>query len=143
MRRPVKISRVPDSASARRPLGVHEAGGGGAAACRLADERRGFCFTGEMQPSDRSRLAFMIRYAMRHPGRIVPHARRLARDAVLRLRNPDHVSYYRAVMRSDAARSDEGSVGEVALGQVVRYRGTCRGPAGQFLGTRPEAHAGR
>jgi SAM-dependent methyltransferase len=64
-----------------------------------------------MQPNDRSRLAFMIRYAMRHPGRIVPHARRLARDAVLRLRNPDHVSYYRAVMRSDAARSDEGAVG--------------------------------
>jgi SAM-dependent methyltransferase len=64
-----------------------------------------------MQPNDRSRLAFMIRYAMRHPGRIVPHARRLARDAVLRLRNRDHVSYYRAVMRSDAARSDEGAVG--------------------------------
>ena len=64
-----------------------------------------------MQPNDRSRLAFMIRYAMRHPGHIVPHARRLARDAVLRLRNRDHVSYYRAVMRSDAARSDEGAVG--------------------------------
>jgi SAM-dependent methyltransferase len=64
-----------------------------------------------MQPNDRSRLAFMIRYAMRHPGRIVPHARRQARDAVLRLRNRDHVSYYRAVMRSDAARSDEGAVG--------------------------------
>jgi len=57
-----------------------------------------------MQPNDRSRLAFMIRYAMRHPGRIVPHARRQARDAVLRLRNRNHVSYYRAVMRSDAAR---------------------------------------
>jgi SAM-dependent methyltransferase len=64
-----------------------------------------------MQPNDRSRLAFIIRYAMRHPGRIVPHARRLARDAVLRLRNRDHMSYYRAVMRSDAARSDEGAVG--------------------------------
>jgi SAM-dependent methyltransferase len=64
-----------------------------------------------MQPNDRSRLAFMIRYAMRHPGRIVPHARRLSRDAVLRLRNRDHMSYYRAVMRSDAARSDEGAVG--------------------------------
>src|ERR1700730_8445303 len=76
-----------------------------------ADGRRGFCFTGEMQPNDRSRLAFMIRYAMRHPGRIVPHARRQARDAVLRLRNRDHVSYYRAVMKSDAARSDEGAVG--------------------------------
>ena len=64
-----------------------------------------------MQPNDRSRLAFMIGYAMRHPGRIVPHARRLARDAMLRLRNRDHMSYYRAVMRSDAARSDEGAVG--------------------------------
>ena len=74
-----------------------------------AGGRRRFCFTGEMQPNDRSRLAFMIRYAVRHPGRIVPHARRLARDAVLRLRNRDHVSYYRAVMRSDAARSDEGA----------------------------------
>jgi len=53
----------------------------------------------------------MIRYAARHPERIVPHARRLARDTVLRLRNRDHVSYYRAVMKSDAARSDEGAVG--------------------------------
>ena len=64
-----------------------------------------------MHPNDRSRLTFMIRYAARHPERIVPHARRLARDAVLRLQNRDHVSYYRAVMRSDAARSDEGAVG--------------------------------
>jgi ubiquinone/menaquinone biosynthesis C-methylase UbiE len=72
---------------------------------------RGFCFTGKMHPNDRSRLTFMIRYAARHPERVVPHARRLARDAVLRLKNRDHVSYYRAVMRSDAARSDEGAVG--------------------------------
>ena len=64
-----------------------------------------------MHPNDRSRLAFMMRYAVRHPERIVPHARRLARDAVLRLRHRDHVSYYRAVMRSDAARGDEGAVG--------------------------------
>jgi SAM-dependent methyltransferase len=77
----------------------------------LADGRRGFCFTGKMQPNDRSRLAFMTGYAVRHPGRIAPHARRLARDAVLRLRNRDHVSCYRAVMRSDAARSDEAAAG--------------------------------
>ena len=64
-----------------------------------------------MQPHDRSRLTFMIRYAARHPERIVPHARRLARDAVLRLRHRDHVSYYRAVMRSDAARGNEVAVG--------------------------------
>jgi SAM-dependent methyltransferase len=64
-----------------------------------------------MHPNDRSRLTFMVRYAARHPERIVPHARRLARDTMLRLKNPDHVSYYRAVMKSDAARSDEGAVG--------------------------------
>ncbi len=64
-----------------------------------------------MQPDDRSRLTFIMRYAVRHPERIVPHARRLTRDLVLRLRNRDHVSYYRAVMRSDAARGDEGAVG--------------------------------
>ena len=29
------------------------------------------------------------------------------------------------------------------LGQVVRGPGTCPGPAGQFLGTRPVAHVGR
>ena len=53
----------------------------------------------------------MVRYAARHPGRIVPHGRRLARDAMLRLKNRDHVGYYRAVMKADAARSDEGAVG--------------------------------
>ena len=73
--------------------------------------RRGFCFTRRMHPNDRSRLTFILRYAARRPERIVPHARRLARDAVLRLRNRDHVSYYRAVMKSDTARSDEGAVG--------------------------------
>jgi SAM-dependent methyltransferase len=64
-----------------------------------------------MHANDRSRLTFMVRYAARHPERIVPHARRLARDTMLRLKSPDHVSYYRAVMKSDAARSDEGAVG--------------------------------
>jgi SAM-dependent methyltransferase len=64
-----------------------------------------------MHPNDRSRLMFKVRYAARHPERIVPHARRLARDAVLRLKSRDHVSYYRAVMKSDAARSDEAAVG--------------------------------
>jgi hypothetical protein len=64
-----------------------------------------------MHPNDRSRLTFMVRYAARHPERIVPHARRLARDAVLRLKSRDHVSYYRAVMKSDAARSDKSAVG--------------------------------
>jgi SAM-dependent methyltransferase len=64
-----------------------------------------------MPSKDRSRLAFKVSYAARHPQRIAPHARRLARDAVLRLKNPDHVSYYRAVMKADAARSEEFAVG--------------------------------
>jgi SAM-dependent methyltransferase len=64
-----------------------------------------------MHANDRSRLAFKLRYAARHPARFVPHARRVARDTVLRLKYPDHVSYYRAVMKADTARSDEVAVG--------------------------------
>ena len=73
-----------------------------------------------MHANDRSRLAFKLRYAARHPNRIVPHARRVARDAVLRLKSPDHVSYYRAVMRAGTARSDEAAVG----GRTFAYKGT-------------------
>jgi SAM-dependent methyltransferase len=60
---------------------------------------------------DRSQLGFKIKYAATHPGRIVPYARRRGRDAFLWLGTRDHVSYYRAVMASDAARSPEGAVG--------------------------------
>jgi SAM-dependent methyltransferase len=73
---------------------------------------------------DRSRISFKIIYAIRHPAKIVGYARRGSRDAWLRLRSADHVSYYRAVMRSDAARSRTGAVGShtheswVQLGQL-------------------------
>jgi SAM-dependent methyltransferase len=60
---------------------------------------------------DRSRLVFKIRYAARHPGRLLPYARRRTRDAWLRLRARDHLSYYRAVMAADTARSRDGAVG--------------------------------
>jgi SAM-dependent methyltransferase len=60
---------------------------------------------------DRSRISFKIAYAARHPDRIAGYARRRGRDALLRLRTRDHVGYYRAVMRSDAARSREAAVG--------------------------------
>ena len=60
---------------------------------------------------DRSRLSYKLGYAARHPGRIVPYARRRARDAWLGMKNRDHVSYYRAVMRSDTARGGESAVG--------------------------------
>ncbi len=64
-----------------------------------------------MHAKDRSRLSFKIFYAIRHPDRISGYARRRGRDALLRLQARDHISYYRAVMRSDAARSREAAVG--------------------------------
>jgi SAM-dependent methyltransferase len=60
---------------------------------------------------DRSRLTYKITYALRHPDKVVGYTRRRARDAWLTVRTRDHVAYYRAVMRSDAARSREGAVG--------------------------------
>ena len=64
-----------------------------------------------MSTHDRSRLSYKLGYALRHPGRVIPYARRRGRDALISLKAPDHVSYYRAVMKSDAARSREGAVG--------------------------------
>ena len=64
-----------------------------------------------MHAKDRSKLTFKVRYAVAHPGRVAGYLKRRSRDAWLRLRSPDHVSYYRAVMRSDAGRSREGAVG--------------------------------
>ncbi|WP_449061414.1 class I SAM-dependent methyltransferase [Planomonospora algeriensis] len=72
----------------------------------------------------RSNPIHQLRYAVRHPDRIVPHVRRLARDTWFRLRTSDHVSYYRAVMRSDTARNPEAAVGSksherwLALGRM-------------------------
>ncbi|MDQ8707904.1 class I SAM-dependent methyltransferase [Streptomyces sp. LHD-70] len=75
---------------------------------------------------DRSRLGHQVRYALRHPRRVLPHLRRLARNGWLRLRHRgSHIAYYRAVMASDTARSAEAAVGGrpsharwLALGQM-------------------------
>jgi ubiquinone/menaquinone biosynthesis C-methylase UbiE len=61
--------------------------------------------------NDRSSLGHKIRYAISHPERIEGYVRRRGRDTWLWLTTRDHVSYYRAVMRSDAARSSDGAVG--------------------------------
>jgi SAM-dependent methyltransferase len=61
--------------------------------------------------NDRSRLSYKVGYALRNPGRVFPYARRRGRDALLGLKAGDHVSYYRAVMKADAARSPGGAVG--------------------------------
>ncbi|MEV5432545.1 class I SAM-dependent methyltransferase [Streptomyces sp. NPDC052701] len=61
---------------------------------------------------NRGSVLHQVRYAVRHPGRVPGHVRRLARDSWLRARyRGDHVAYYRAVMASDAARSVEAAVG--------------------------------
>jgi SAM-dependent methyltransferase len=70
--------------------------------------------------ANRSHLSFKIGYAVRHPGRVVPYARRRGRDAWLSFRTSDHVSYYRAVMRSDASRSHEGAVGSKTRGSWLK-----------------------
>ena len=64
-----------------------------------------------MTAKDRSRLRYKIRYAVLNPGRIAGYVRRHGRDTWLRLQTRDHLSYYRAVMASDAARSHDGAVG--------------------------------
>jgi SAM-dependent methyltransferase len=60
---------------------------------------------------DRSRLTYKVFYAFRHPGRLWPHARRAARNRLIRVRYRDHVNYYRAVMRRNVAKNPDMAVG--------------------------------
>ncbi|RMI38964.1 class I SAM-dependent methyltransferase [Streptomyces triticirhizae] len=60
---------------------------------------------------NRASIVHQVRYAARHPERVVPYLRRTARDLWLRAKYRDHVSYYRAVMASDAGRNPEAAVG--------------------------------
>lgn len=64
-----------------------------------------------MHAKDRSSLVYKAGYAVQHPDRIVGYARRRGRDTWLWLTTRDHVSYYRAVMRSDTARNSDAAVG--------------------------------
>ncbi|AXK34754.1 class I SAM-dependent methyltransferase [Streptomyces armeniacus] len=60
---------------------------------------------------DRTSLSHRVRYALRHPERVPRHLARAARDAWLRHRWPDHIAYYRAVMRSDTRADPDAAVG--------------------------------
>ncbi|MDT0379914.1 class I SAM-dependent methyltransferase [Streptomyces sp. DSM 42041] len=61
---------------------------------------------------NRSSLAHRLRYAARHPQRVVPYLRRHLRDWRLQRRSGgNHIAYYRAVMKSDTARNPLGAVG--------------------------------
>jgi SAM-dependent methyltransferase len=73
----------------------------------------------------RTDVLHQAKYAVRHPNRIIPHVRRLARDVRLRLATRgDHVAYYRAVMADDVSKNPEAAVGSkkherwLALGQM-------------------------
>jgi SAM-dependent methyltransferase len=66
---------------------------------------------GKNLTADRSAVSHRIKYALRHPARVPGYLTRAGRDSWLRLRHPDHVTYYRAVMKSDAGRSPEAAVG--------------------------------
>lgn len=65
-----------------------------------------------MTEKNRARLLYKLRYAATHPGKVPAYLRRTARDTLLRIRTRgDHVSYYRAVMKSDSSRNPEAAVG--------------------------------
>ncbi|MCD0448350.1 class I SAM-dependent methyltransferase [Actinocorallia sp. API 0066] len=69
----------------------------------------------------RSSLLFQVGYAMRNPSRIRPYLSRYARDLVLRAGAPDHISYYREVMRAEVAdKSPFDAVGSPSHGHWLR-----------------------
>ncbi|GAA2279789.1 class I SAM-dependent methyltransferase [Actinomadura luteofluorescens] len=82
--------------------------------------------TKALPPTSRNRasLAYRLRYAAQNPDKIGSYLSRVARDLKFRASSRDHVAYYRAVMRADAARSPEAAVGSptrerwLALGQM-------------------------
>ena len=61
--------------------------------------------------ANRAALGYRLAYALRHPDRVPRHVARAARDAWLRRRHPDHIAYYRAVMRSDTRADPDQAVG--------------------------------
>ncbi|HEY2505118.1 MAG TPA: class I SAM-dependent methyltransferase [Streptosporangiaceae bacterium] len=64
-----------------------------------------------MHGKNRASLTHKVRYAARHPDRILSYARRRSRDTLLWLGTQDHISYYRAVMAADIARSSDAAIG--------------------------------
>jgi SAM-dependent methyltransferase len=60
---------------------------------------------------ERYRLLYRVGYAARNPSKVAPYLRRWWRDRRIARRHDDHVSYYREVMRHDAAESPDRAVG--------------------------------
>ncbi|GAB3111864.1 class I SAM-dependent methyltransferase [Streptomyces calidiresistens] len=112
------------AATTRRPADDPRSGSGGSEPGRARGVAGTAARVHRRLVVNRSRLGHRIGYALRHPGRILPHLRRAGRDAWLRRKYPDHVSYYSAVMASDVRRSPEAAVGSanrerwLALGKM-------------------------
>ncbi|MCQ4080060.1 class I SAM-dependent methyltransferase [Streptomyces sp. RB6PN25] len=66
---------------------------------------------GRRLTTNRAAVGHRVGYAVRHPERVPRHLVRAGRDAWLRMRHPDHVAYYRAVMRHDTSRGADAAVG--------------------------------
>ena len=83
----------------------------------------------EFVKKNRASVSHRLSFAAKHPAKVVPYLRRLARDWWLRVRTRgNHLAYYRAVMKSDTARNPEAAVGSrthkswIALGNMqFRY----------------------
>ncbi|MGP3927560.1 class I SAM-dependent methyltransferase [Streptomyces sp. 8N616] len=60
---------------------------------------------------NRASLGHRVAYALRHPERVPGYLSRATRDMWLRYRSPDHIAYYRAVMRSDTRADPDAAVG--------------------------------
>ncbi len=74
-----------------------------------------------MATGNRSRLSYKLAFAARHPDQIASYVRRVCVDAWLRAKAPDHVSYYRAVMRYKAAHNLDVAVGSRSHQQWVEF----------------------
>jgi SAM-dependent methyltransferase len=66
---------------------------------------------GGVRGPDRSRFSYKMGYAFRHPRRVLRYARFQVGGVLLGVGSFDHLSYYRAAMRTGAARSPERAVG--------------------------------
>ena len=74
-----------------------------------------------MTTKNRSKLAYKLAFAARHPGQVLPYVRRVWVDARLRAGTTGHVGYYRAVMRYKAGRSLDVAVGSRSPEQGAEF----------------------
>jgi SAM-dependent methyltransferase len=74
-----------------------------------------------MVTKNRSKLAYKLAFAARHPDQVLPYVRRVWVDARLRTGSDDHISYYRKVMRYKAGRSLDMAVGSRSAEQGAEF----------------------